>query len=75
MRAKNHLGSRASGMQGSLDVLQLPGELKLQVQQEKIIPENCFPGGRKSALRRCNGHFHMYAKTQLGRCVARKSAF
>ena len=47
----------------------------VQVQQEKIIPENCFQGGRKSALRVCNGHFHMYAKTQLGRCVARKSAF
>ena len=48
---------------------------QLQVQQEKIIRENRFQGGRKSALSGCNSHFHMYAKTQLGRCAARKSAF
>ena len=47
----------------------------VQVQQEKIIRENRFQGGRKSALSGCNSHFHMYAKTQLGRCAARKSAF
>ena len=49
--------------------------LWVQVQQEKIIRENRFQGGRKSALSGCNSHFHMYAKTQLGRCAARKSAF
>ena len=47
----------------------------LQVQIEKIIRENRFQGGRKSTLSGCNSHFHMYAKTQLGRCAAHKSAF
>jgi hypothetical protein len=35
------------------------------VQQEKIIRENRFQGGRKSALSGCNSHFHMYAKTPI----------
>jgi hypothetical protein len=42
----------------------LPGGV-IQVQIEKIIRENRFQGGRKSALSGCNSHFHMYAKTQL----------
>ena len=33
---------------------------RIQVQQEKIIRENRFQGGRKSALSGCNSHFHMY---------------
>ena len=37
----------------------------IQVQQEKIIRENRFQGGRKSALNGCNSHFHMYAKTPI----------
>ena len=38
---------------------------RVQVQQEKIIRENRFQGGRKSALNGCNSHFHMYAKTPI----------
>ena len=41
------------------------GSVSLQVQQEKIIRENRFQGGRKSALSGCNSHFHMYAKTPI----------
>ena len=40
-----------------------------------LFGENRFQSGRKSALSGCNSHFHMYVKTQLGRCAARKSAF
>jgi hypothetical protein len=39
--------------------------ITVQVQQEKIIRENRFQGGRKSALCGCNSHFHMYAKTPI----------